>query len=93
VLDVEWQAMFQHQQQRQNSTRARLGDVIPNEMKRGALEAEIRELCPVIPACSMSRAYSINIAAKSRSVLIIQIHQICGTLMHFKVCARSEPMQ
>ena len=87
VLDVDGKQCFSINSSGKIRTRARLGDVIPNEMST-ALGAEIRELCSSDPSLSMSRAYQFNIAAKSRSVLIIQIPpNLRHFFMHFKVCA------
>lgn len=87
VLDVDGKQCFSINSSGKIRTRARLGDVIPNEMS-AALGAEIRELCSSDPSLSMSRAYQFNIAAKSRSVLIIQIPpNLRHFFMHFKVCA------
>ncbi|WP_417239600.1 helix-turn-helix transcriptional regulator [Celeribacter halophilus] len=87
VLDVDGKECFSINSSGKIQTRARLGDVIPDEMS-APLGAEIRELCSSDPDLSMSRAYQFNIADKSSSVLIIQIPpNLRHFFMHFKVCA------
>lgn len=87
VLDVDGKECFSINNGGKIQTRARLSDLIPDEMSV-ALGSEIRELCSSDPNLSMSRAYQFNIGDKSSSVLIIQIPpNLRHFFMHFKACA------
>jgi DNA-binding CsgD family transcriptional regulator len=87
VLDVDGKDCFSINSSGKIQTRARLCDVIPNEMS-AELGLDVRDLCSSDPELSMSRAYQFNIGNKSSSVLIIQIPPaLRHFFMHFKVCA------